>query len=390
MLAALVAGLELSCPAGELCLGEFGMDLIRWDRVVTGRTGQDADGMRRDSQRMASWDTSPRGLTNYTRLVLLELVELHEQASGNSTNGTTAMHRMIALQAMAEFEHRFPGDRLLPEVLLRRGALLRDAGLVDAAREAWYAAMRAAPAIKGASVPYQHAIVSLAQGSIADLEASLGHEREALQLYGRMTAGDGGVVDRNRVALRRIRLLARLKDHRGVVQETQRALADGKAMTAEDDAELRSLLALALLAQGDSAEGLRQVRIVMEAAGRSPDARAEGWRTLRTVLGNATANHLFLTGDYDTARRVYEGIASSGKGKAWAVPALEQSALCLERAGQRLLAADRLDEAARMARADGGAATDPALAMLADLAVFRAGTLRSIDALESRGLRETP
>lgn len=328
-----VESLRLGALPGELSTlwSTQGLGDLRLDGTVPSPTkGLDSGTTRESGGRMAQWDNSPRGQSNEWRLTLLEMVERHETKARGGTNAV--MHRMIALQSLAEFAERFPRDRLLPEVLLHQALLLRDSGLPVLALDKLYSVLRALPLSGTADFRYLRRLTLITQGTIADLSAETGKIAEAADLYGRLV--DSGIRQDppGIVTVRRLRLLE-ISGNDVLLANTAKSLLRQSLRPAEE-AEARGLLALASLRNGDLEEARRQMQIVLEAHRRAGAAERPVWESWRLMLGNAAANQLFQQQLHGEARVIYESIAGETPDPSWRWQATGMVARCEEAAGQ--------------------------------------------------------
>jgi hypothetical protein len=308
-----------------------GLGELKAGQGLTMETGASAAAMARESGgKMAQWDNSPRGQSNEWRVMLLETVERHEAKARTETNAV--MHRMIALQTLAEFAERFPKDRLLPEVLLHQSLLLRDSGLPVLALDKSYSALRALPLSGSADFRYLRRLTLITQGTIADLNAEIGRIAAAADLYGRLI--DSGLQQNppGVISVRRLRLLEQ-SGNEVLLASLAKSLLQERLQPAEE-AEVRGLLALASLRNGDVREAELQTQIVLEAHRRSAAAERPVWDTWRLRLGNAAANHLFRKGAYAEAKVIYESIAEEMPQPAWRWQATGMVARCDEATGR--------------------------------------------------------
>ncbi|MBM3851137.1 MAG: hypothetical protein FJ396_13330 [Verrucomicrobia bacterium] len=308
-------------------LGESALDATSASRDARVSAAASA---RESGGRMAQWDNSPRGQSNEFRITLLELVEHHENKARNQTNAT--MHRMIALQALAEFAERFPRDRLLPEVLLHQALLLQDSGLPVLALDKLYSALRALPLSGSADFRYLRRLTLITQGTIADLHAEIGKVAEAAELYGRLIESGIRQQPPGAITLRRIRLLETTGND-VLLANTAKALLK-QQLRPDEEAEARGRLALASLRNEDLEEARRQMQIVLEAHRKASSAERPVWEAWRLMLGNAAANLLFRQGVHNEARVIYESIAGEIQDPVWRWQATGMVARCEEASGQ--------------------------------------------------------
>lgn len=296
----------------------------------THRPGPSADFSPDSLRRIAAWDDSPRGQSNLWRLTLLEMVERHEAKARRHDDGI--LHRLIALQALAEFAERFPRDRMLPEVLLHQAFLLRDARLPQLAVDKLYAVLRALPLAGGSDLEYLRLLTLITQGSIADLHAELGQPAEAAALYGRLLASGIRQNPPGVVAVRRLELLEQAGSDRLLVEGARSLLAE--ALDPALEAETRGRLALASLRMGDTAEASRQMQVVLESHRAAGSRGQAAWLPWRLRLGNAAANYLFQKADYANARTLYERLAGEVSQPFFRWQAENLAAVCEERQGR--------------------------------------------------------
>lgn len=308
-------------------LGESGLETMSTSRDARVSAAASA---RESGGRMAQWDNSPRGQSNEFRITLLELVEHHENKARNLTNAI--MHRMIALQALAEFAERFPRDRLLPEVLLHQALLLQDSGLPVLALDKLYSVLRALPLSGSADFRYLRRLTLITQGTIADLHAETGKVAEAAELYGRLIESGIRQQPPGVLTLRRMRLLETAGND-VLLANTAKALLKQPLRPAEE-AEARGRLALASLRNEDLEEARRQMQIVLEAHRRASPTERPLWEGWRLMLGNAAANLLFRQGVPNEARVIYESIAGEIQDPVWRWQATGMVARCEEASGQ--------------------------------------------------------
>lgn len=327
-----VESLRLGALPGELSTlwATQGLGDLRLEATQPQPHSVSAAAARESGGRMAQWDNSPRGQSNEWRLTLLEMVERHENKARAGTNAV--MHRMIALQSLAEFAERFPRDRLLPEVLLHQALLLRDSGLPTLALDKLYSTLRALPLSGSADFRYLRRLTLITQGTIADLNAEIGRIAEAADLYGRLI--DSGLRQEppGIVTVRRLRLLE-ASGNDVLLANTAKALLK-QSLRPSEESEARGRLALASIRNGDLEEARRQMQIVLEAHRRAGATERPVWEPWRLALGNAAANQLFQQNLHDEARVIYESVAGETPDPTWRWQATGMVARCEEASGQ--------------------------------------------------------
>lgn len=244
------------------------------------------------------------------------------------------------VRAVATLEHilaDYPGNPLIPLVLLDLGRTLRELGSPRLALARFYSVLHSTLKLPAASASAYRRIARTAQFEIAQTHSIMGNHAEAARFYERLDLLDLAPVDRARARFQAAVARVHTGDRRAAIAALEQFLR------AEPDStfgpEARFLLATTLAEDERPAEALAVTLELLREAQRLHGADTATWRTWQRRTGNQLANDFFQRGDFLSALRLYEALATLDPDPAWRLPVLYQVGLCLE----RLL---RYDEAA--------------------------------------------
>jgi tetratricopeptide (TPR) repeat protein len=273
-----------------------------------------------------------------------------------------------AQQLYAQYLRRWPDDSSVPEVYLRQGLLFRQMGAPVMALAKFYAVMTSALTLKSGNVDYYQKLVLHAQTEIADTYYLQGKYADAAEFFRRLIKLDAHELKKQPVQFKLIRCLVALGEHEPAIAEAQDYLA--RYRKADDQPEIRFLLATALRQSGRKADALKHVLLLLEAQQATAAEDRSRWIYWQRRAGNEIGNQLYEEGDYLNALMVYSALAGLDTSSAWQLPVWYQMGLICERLHQPQKAAELYGRViARQKELDSGAS--PGLKTVLDMARWR-------------------
>jgi tetratricopeptide (TPR) repeat protein len=232
----------------------------------------------------------------------------------------------------------------------------------------FYAVMTSALTLKSGNVDYYKKLVLHAQAEIADTYYLQGRHADAADFFRRLLKLEAPDLNKQPVQAKLIRSLAALGQTEATIAEAQAYLARYPA--ADDQPEIRFLLASALKQSGRKADALKQVLLLLEgqqAAAAEPRSR---WTYWQRRAGNDIGNQLYEEGDYLNALLVYSALSALDTALPWQLPVYYQMGLIYERLQQPLKASETYGRIlAREKELASG--SNPALQTVVDMARWR-------------------
>jgi tetratricopeptide (TPR) repeat protein len=326
-------------------------------------------------QAVASSDTSQEIKHDTKRMALLGLAD-YSEAKGQLE---------LAQQFLAEYLQRFSDDPMIPEILLRQAYLYQRMGAYSRAEEKLYAVTRAAIALRVLNLEYYERITLTAKTEIAETHYAQGKYAEAADKFERLLADPSDELNVVVVKTKLIRALSKVPDKTSEVIRNAVDFLNTHA-AAEQQAEVRYLLAQAYKVSGKKQESLRQLLLLLEAAEVSNDTKLKSWKML---AGNEIGNQLFLEGDYINAITVYNGLLALDEAVSWKLPIHYQIGLCFERESQPEKAIKSYDDINALGQKT-TAKLEPSLQMVVDMARFRSDILSWRKSLDKSGATPAP
>jgi tetratricopeptide (TPR) repeat protein len=326
-------------------------------------------------QAVAASDTSQEIKHDTKRMALLGLADYTEEKG----------QLELSQQYLAEYLKRFSDDPMIPEILLRQAYLYQRMGAYIRAEDKLYSVQRAAIALETVNLEYSKRITLTAQTELAETQYAQGKYVEAAGLFERLLTDGSDELNIVVIKTKLIRSLSKVPDK---TPEVIRHAVDflNTHAAAEQQAEIRYLLAQAYKALGKKQESLRQLLLLLEAAEVSNDTKLKSWKML---AGNEIGNQLFLEGDYINAITVYNGLLALDEAVSWKLPIHYQIGLCFERESQPDKAIKSYEDINALGQKT-TAKLEPSLQMVVDMARFRNDILSWRKALDKSGLTPAP
>lgn len=237
-----------------------------------------------------------------------------------------------AQQILSQFTKKYRDDTAVPEVLLRQGLLYRQMGAPKLALSKFYSVMTTALTLKQGDLAYYQRLVLHAQTEIADTHYGQGEHVEALEMFTRLLKLDAAELKKRPLHFKLIRCLSALGRNPETVAQAEEFLTRHPA--AQEEPEVRYLLADTLKQLGRNREALQQVLLLLKSEKAASETRPERWVYWQQRTGNDIANQLYQDGSYLDALQIYEALASLSTAPGWQLPAWYQTGLCYERLHQ--------------------------------------------------------
>ncbi|HLH53408.1 MAG TPA: tetratricopeptide repeat protein [Verrucomicrobiae bacterium] len=237
-----------------------------------------------------------------------------------------------AQQIYAQYLSRWPGDMLVPEILLRQGQIFRDMGLNNLALAKFYSVMTSSLVLKNDKLEYYQRLVLSAQTEIAETHFKEGKYAEAADFFSRLLKQANPALDRINAQYRLICCLSALERNDETVANGQEFLTLYPDATVQP--EVRFHLTLALKRMGRNGEALQQVLSLLKEQKERTKEHPELWAYWQQQAGNEIGNQLYREGDYVRALSVYLALAQLDPQPAWQMPVSYQIGLTYEHLAQ--------------------------------------------------------
>ena len=256
------------------------------------------------------------------RTALLELAQMAEEQDDLPR----------AQQIYAQWLDRWPGDVMVPEVLLRQGIAFRRMGLPSRAVTKFYAVMSSALVLKPDRFDYYQQLVLRAQNEIAETQFELGNYNDAAQSYGRLLRLDYPPVNRASIEHRYIQCLVSLGRRGEAITEAEDFLK--RYPDAPERPEVHFLCASALKQAGRNNEALQQVLALLHEQCSITNGDPAVLAYWQRRAGNEIANQFYQEGEPMKALDVYLRLAELDSAPDWQLPVWYQLGLVFERLNQ--------------------------------------------------------
>jgi len=237
-----------------------------------------------------------------------------------------------AQRTFTEFLKRYPLDPGVPEVLLRQGLIYREMGLPHLALSKFYAVMTSALGIKTGRLPDYQRLVLQAQTEVADTHFSEGRHAEAAGFYKRLLKLNSPLLNKPLVHYKWVNALERSGKYTDAIPQAEEFLRIYPE--AEEEPEVRYLLAMSLQALGRKGDALREVMDLLEAQQKGAAQNPERWSYWKQRTGMEIANQLFEEGDAVHAVEIYMAILPLNNTPGWQWPVSYQAGLAYEKLEQ--------------------------------------------------------
>lgn len=253
------------------------------------------------------------------RAILLEMAEMLE-----------LNYRPARRAAVYEkYIETFPDDPAVPEIYLRLGYLYREMGAPSLALAKFYAVLNAALSTADENLSTYRLLSLKAQLEIGDTHFLEGDYKEATRFFDRLQRLDLPESDRAHVDFK-------LAYCRYLLQDYERA-AEGLAAFLETNpshrlaAEAYFLRANALRRLDRPREAVATTLALLAHEHARSDRDAAIWSYWKKRTGNQLANDFYKQGDFASALRIYQVMATLGADAEWRLPIIYQIGLCYER-----------------------------------------------------------
>ena len=246
-----------------------------------------------------------------------------------------------AAAVLEKFIKTYPGDRDIPQVLLRLGVVYRELGVYSMATSRFFQVLNSTLRVSDQDLPEYRRMAMKARLEIAETYAMQGNFTEAEKYFGRLQLLELEPTDRERVLLRGAQMQLRLKQW----LPAERALATFLAMSPDSPhlAEVRYMRAKALEELGRKQEAIDEVVALLQMAPPGEDEAARSAAYWKRRCANELANRFYEQGDFLGALSVYQALARASMDPTWRWPAIYQIGLCFERMDMPQRAAEAYD-----------------------------------------------
>jgi tetratricopeptide (TPR) repeat protein len=313
-------------------------------------------------------------------MILLELLATNYPAAIQKSAlielGTVAQDENDLPRAQSiysQFLDRWPGDVMIPEVLLRQGKIFRQIGLTDLALGKFYSVMASALSLKNDQFAYYQRLVLQTQVEIAETHYLMGHYVDAAEFYSRLLQNPDPALNRPQMQFRLIRSLTIIHRYDEAVGQAQDFLS--RYADADEAPEVRYYLAQSLKALGRNAEALQQVLLCLQEQKIKTKNDPAVWAYWQQRVGNEIANQLYREGDYVKALEIYVNLAQLDSSPDWQVPVYYQMGITYEKLLQPQKAIETYNKILAQEAKVGTNAT-PGLQAVFDMAQWRIGFLK--------------
>ncbi len=286
-----------------------------------------------------------------------------------------------ALQVYSQYLSRWPQDPSAPEILLRQGLMYRELGLHQMATTKFYATMTAALVVKDELFEYYRRLVLQAQAEIAETLAMQNMHAEASAAFARLLKEESPNLNRARVHYRYIQTLAAQGRQLEVIGQARQFLV--RHGGAEEEAEVRFLLATGLKKLNKNSESVREILDLLQMQQTQAEEHPEVLAYWQQRTGNEIANQLYQEGDFVHALDVYESLLLLSALPEWQCPVRYQIGLAYERLEQPAKAAEAYGTIVAR-EAELGTNAPPGLKATVDMARWRRDFLRWQERAENR------
>ena len=226
----------------------------------------------------------------------------------------------------------YPESPRTPKALLDTGRLHRSLGADRLALSRFYAVLQSTLRIPDQSwVEQYRSLARTAQYEIAETHLRAGRYPEAERYFNRFALLELAPSDRALGAFKVIEARSAAGRDEAVVAGVNEFIdqypKDGHVPAALHHATkaLRSL--------GRADEALRYTLRLLQASREDQSGDPAAWAYWQRRTGNELANTFFQRGEFASARRIYDTLASLDDDPEWRLPASYQAALCRERLG---------------------------------------------------------
>jgi tetratricopeptide (TPR) repeat protein len=222
----------------------------------------------------------------------------------------------------------FPRDTMVPELYMRLGFLYRDIGAFRTALAKFYSVLNSSLAVNRAGMDAYKLLSLRAQMEIADTYYMMGDYDQAAKFYMRLKRLEMSREDRVRVDFKYCYTQYLLKDYSATVSSLQAFIQSYPEEPLV--AEAHFVLACAFRQMGQPRSALNEVLSLLQyQSQRSEDAAT--WVYWKKRTGNQLGNEFYEQGDYESALRIYQAMATLSDDPNWLWPSLYQMGLCFER-----------------------------------------------------------
>ncbi len=268
-------------------------------------------------------------------------------------------------QYLAEFVQLFPKHTMIPEVLLRQAFLYQKMGALERAIHKLYDVLKSAVTLSSVNLPYSQRVTLTAQNEIAETLYAQGAYEDAAKKYEQLLKNGSEELNTVVIKTKLVRSLVKAGKIKEAVSEAVDFL--NQHPDAEQQAEIRYLLASAYRAMGQQQESLRQFLLLLEAVEVSNNSK---WKTWKMLAGNEIGNQLFMENQWADAITVYQGLLGLDEAPSWKLPLSYQVGLCFEHALQPDEAIRKYQDIIVLSQKT-TSKLEPSLQMVVDMARFR-------------------
>ena len=201
-----------------------------------------------------------------------------------------------------------------------------------------------------------------------------GNYADSADFFHRLTRLDDPQLNQVAIQYKLIRSLAYLNRSAEAVGQAQSFLA--KHPKAEEEPEVRFLLAESLKKQGRNREAMLETLVLLKSQQAKAASNPDSWSYWRQRTGNDIANQLYKEGDYINALEVYQGVLGLDNSPTWQIPVMYQIALVYERLQQPTRGSDTYGKILDRQADYGTNAPSPSIAEVLEMARWRKNYLK--------------
>ena len=278
-----------------------------------------------------------------------------------------------AQQIYSQFQHRWPNETRIPEVLLQQGRLFREMGLHNMALTKFYAVMTAALTLKNDRLDYYGHLVLQAQIEIAETHYKLGKYSDAAEYYSRLFKQDNPEIDKPQVLYKLVHCFSSTTNYDEAVGSAKEFLAHYPG--AAEEPEIRFYLASALKELGHNNESLQQILTLLQEQSTHAAGHPEVWAYWQQRAGNLIANEFYRDGDYLRALDIYTSLSQLDASPQWQLPVRYQIGMTYEHLLQPQKATDTYNQIISR-ETELGTNASPSLLSIVEMARWRTGFIQ--------------